>query len=255
MAAVATNLLRVVRALLVVALPLALVTVASPASALGVTWDLTAGGDFGTGDLGSGVAPDPLIQSTKEGVTLSLTALTAVENGGNFDLSMFTSNNPMGLPGHVFIDTPGAGVKGFDGSGSKEVSGRGPLGDEVLILSFDRLMNTLSTSIFLEKYDESKDDIFIYIDNTLAPQLGEVILEAAMQNLGGDSRRIDFSNAALAAALTGIDSYETLYLRAQEGHFEVSSFMAKVPEPGTLVLIGMGFSALVLARRRKQSAG
>ena len=251
-----TTLLRALRGLLVLALPLALVSIASPAAA--VSWDMTSTGDFGlSGDAGSGVAPDPLIQSTlgvppAGPVTLSLTALTSVENGGEFDLSVFTSVNPMGMPAHVFFDKEGTGVKGFDGSGSKEISGLGSFGDEVLIMSFDRAMDIGTTSIVLENYSESSDNIFIYIDNTLVPNLGSAILEAAMVNEGGDTRRINFSEASLAAALTGIDTYDTLYIRAQDGHFFVGQFTAAVPEPGTLVLIGMGFGGLVLARGRRR---
>jgi len=99
----------------------------SPHTAIATTFNLTdGGGDFAGGNLGT------IVSATKNGLTLTLEALTGLADAGT-DLAVFRDKkDDKNLPGTgtIFIGVNGAGVQDVDTSGSGGISGKGPLGDE-----------------------------------------------------------------------------------------------------------------------------
>ncbi len=229
----------------------------APATSVAVSFNLTDKGEFGIkGDAGTGVPPDPAITATVEGVTLSLTSLTGVLNMGLFDLSLYAPGgaNPTGLPGHVNFNRVGLGALGPDGMGSQGISGLGGFGDEVAILDFSEFMLTSSTVLSLVYYSIRGDEIYIYLDNTLMPQLGSALIESALIQTGNDTFDLDFSDPAILAALVDVGSYETMYVRAQDGHFMITGITAAaVPEPTPLILLGLSVGGLLALRRSRRT--
>ncbi len=232
----------------------------APATSVAVSFDLTSSGDFGiSGTAGTGVPPDSPIQATKEGVTLSLAALSGLLNEGNLDLSMYVplpmGTNPDGLPAQVEFDSDGLGVRGWDPGalGSKDISGLGGFGDEAAILDFGELMLTSSTVLHLTHYSISDDTILIYLDNTLMPQLDDALIESALIPTGSDSFALDFSNPDILDALVDVPQFQTMYVRAQEGHFLISQIDAALPEPTPLILLGLSVGGLLALRRSRRT--
>ncbi|MFQ5804645.1 MAG: hypothetical protein ACE5JQ_17280 [Candidatus Methylomirabilales bacterium] len=135
-----------------------LLLVGSPDTSRAIPFDLTGGGgDFAAGNQGTSVA------ATKDGLTLTLTALTKLDPA-SFDLTVFQPGTvPADREGTVLIDPLGAGVQRADGGGSGEISGiDGNPGDEALFLTFSSPLTASSTILILVNYVIADDDVEIY---------------------------------------------------------------------------------------------
>ncbi len=217
-----------------------LLLISSPDTATATTFDLTAGGDFGpAGNKGSSVS------ATKNGLTLTLEALTGLENAGT-NLEDFRPKDPNKNEtpgtGTVYIDDNGAGVQddrtpGPPG-GSKGISGGGPLGDEAIKLTFSLPVLTSSITLTFAEYELSKENPVIYLDTTASPTFGELDIEGVLQNIGDKLFFLDFS---LIPNIDAFPSVSMVYVGEIDGHFVLSEVHPDpistnpVPEPGTLV--------------------
>jgi hypothetical protein len=214
-----------------------------PGPALAIPFDLGAGGDFGaTGNKGTSIS------ATKNGLTLTLSALTAIDPSNTVAISN-------GVTGTVFIDPLGGGVQRGNATGSTGISGiDGPKGDEAVIFTFSQPFSTSQTVLIFNNYEIGSDDVVIYLGPISAPTLSTSLIE---QNLAciGMQCTLNFSTANLAFqnALSGISSYTTMHVRATQGHFFVTGGAATpVPEPATLILLGSGVVGLAFRNRRKR---
>jgi len=235
-------------------------------------------------------------------VTLTRTGLTGVASEGGvvgggpgqvdeFDVGRYiiTSDNlvlraraeidnsrpegsPAGNEGILYVERDdkgiGAGSLLSDGPGSKEISGGGPHGSEIVsfLFSGDPLLVTPQPAIAgsvvvqVNKFKSSKDDLSVILfeagggEHLFGPSVVEPLLSPT-----ADSGRFDLSFASLPG-IGSIGDLASFDVRSgvlktdgklSGGHFYVSSLgYTPVPEPVSLVLLAFGGAALC-GRRSK----
>jgi hypothetical protein len=218
----------------------------SPRLSLALTFDLSDPGDF---PAGTHMPPNPA-PVIKDGLTLTLTSLTRVQDA-SINLTTFrTDKSPVG-PGSVFIGPLGAGVRLISGGTSEGISGLGSAGDEALIMTFSSALSVFETKLLLNSYSVLEDDIYVYIDSLTAPKLTNALIEPNLSCVL-EACTLDLSLPAFAAALAGVGPYTKLMVAASDGHFFVDSVMV-IPEPEiyAMMMAGLGLMGFI-ARRRKQ---
>jgi len=254
-----------------------MILVAAPVKVMAtpITFNLTAGGDFGAGNKGWDEA------ATKDSLTLTLSALTMIPDGID-NIYPTTSDTAgaggststtKGFYGTVYIDYFGAGVQGWEIDkdknifkspltidGSYGISGKGAHEDEALILTFSGPVDTKSVKIYLNEYKKEKDSALIYIGSPVSegstPNLWEIDIENKLQKAGtsDDYWFLDLSSfSSLPSTLTQIVvRADGGYNPLDEEHFFVSSVQATpVPEPATMLLLGAGLIGLAGFARKK----
>jgi len=264
-----------------------MILVAAPVKVMAtpITFNLTAGGDFGAGNKGWDEA------ATKDSLTLTLSALTMIPDGID-NIYPTTSDTAgaggststtKGFYGTVYIDYFGAGVQGWEIDkdknifkspltidGSYGISGKGAHEDEALILTFSGSVLTSSVRIYLNDYEpykvdkegniKNEDAALIYVGSpvplTTDPSLSEADIEAKLVNVSDKLWYLDLGLfPTLPTTLTQIvvrANGESGVWDYEKGHFYVSSVQATpVPEPATMLLLGAGLIGLAGFARKK----
>ena len=150
----------------------------------------------------------------------------------------------------------GAGVQAADGSGSNGISGKDDEANEELIFTYDQAVRLDSLSILLRDIDFGtgtghKDDpiIFLSVAGTgtygVTIQTSEII--TAFTSTAGKEGTVDFGSFTSLAGNTQIVGFK---VRETNDHIAVSGVAeGAVPEPGTLSLLVIGSSLVMLKRK------
>lgn len=159
--------------------------------------------------------------------------------------------------GTVYIKD-GAGVQDIAGNGSKEISGGGPLQNEDLIFTFDNPISIDYIILGLLKVDLEgsgmgfkDDDPILFLSSAANPGVFDyTVLEQEIAvnftMTGKHEGLLNFStlNSTIPDHLV-IDMFK---VRETDGHIMVN--LITVPEPATVVLLGLSSLSLILRRRR-----
>ena len=170
-----------------------------------------------------------------------------------------------GQAGTIFVDSDanaykgGLGVQNGSAEGSHGVSGAGPNQNEELIFTYTTGVTLGTVEIILNILEfghgvGDKDDPYLWVDTSLGlfaineAQLGVAATFAGGAGDAAQSATIDFS-------LLGIDPDATLnsfVLRETRDHIIVKAMEAGIliPEPGSMLLIGISGLGLLARRRR-----
>ena len=160
--------------------------------------------------------------------------------------------------GTVYIANDGAGVQTITGNGSKEISGGGGHQNEDLIFTFDNPISIDYIILGLVKVDLEgsgmgfkKDDPILFLSSAANPGVFEyTVLEQEIAvnftMTGKNKGLVNFStlNSTIPDHLV-IDMFK---IRETEGHIMVN--LITVPEPATVILLGLSSLSLILRRRR-----
>ncbi len=226
-----------------------LLFLSSSDTAFATSFDLRAGGDFGlAGNKGLSVS------ATKNGLTLTLEGLTGLLDAGT-NLEDFRPKDPNKDEepgtGTIIIGAKGAGVQDVNPKGSGGISGGGPLGDEVIKLTFLSSVKASSITLTFAEYELSKETPVIYLDTTASPTFGESDIEGVLQNIGDKIFFLDFS---LLPNIDAFPSVSMVFVGEIEGHYVLSGVDPdiSVPEPGSMLLLGSGLLGLGFFRRKNK---
>ena len=192
------------------------------------TIDLTASGlGLSSGNYGEYLVIDNVVQ------------ISAVTHIGQADEG----------PGTVYLNgDKGFGVKTFTGGGSKGISGSGGDQDEALVLDFITDVWAVSLQLGLSGYKASDDDPIISVmlsnGNEMVFTEAHANWTAAVTLLGDEKVVMD-----VVTLLGSNDAISSVTVTETRGHLYVNGVGCNpVPEPATVVLLGLG--CLVLIRKR-----
>jgi hypothetical protein len=225
-----------------------LLLLVSPVTSQAVPFNLTGGGDFGSGNIGANPAG-----VTKDGLTLQLRAFTSIpQDQGILNPPPVTDppdDDDVSEIGTIYIASDaevvageksqggpgGAGVQDLEGGGSEGISGKGGQKDEALGLIFSSPVDVSSFVLTFSDYqaepvygvkddgitpakDPMADEALIYLDPDVelsSPTLTSNVIESNLVATGTPGVwQLFFSD--LAGALGGIESFSTLYVRNTE---------------------------------------
>ena len=204
--------------------------------------DLTAGGQgISKTNVGFSYVPVP-------GSNLTLTAVSKIGQSGL----------PDGTVGTIYIGDKGTGVQNIVGEGSKEISGGGPNGDELLRFTYTTPVVANAIDLYLAKvkveHDFFKDDVMqitmFFEDSSILIFDNAAIYSAFTVISGGDDKGIvDFGSLSGLGGHGGLESFDLLVI---EGHALVSGVSTPnlVPEPMTIALMALGLPLFAKRRRR-----
>lgn len=198
----------------------------APGAGQALSFDLAADGDFGPINTSG-----PSLTATKDGFTLTLEALSMtpedeidLENGDLADL---------------IIGQLGMGVRPSMHGGSIGISGNGAHRDEVLIFGFSSPVVTSSVTLVLTQFGPSSQMNSMHGDLAEVYITEDQVLPFLVPIAGEDG--------TFLLPLTGLlpEDIDWLAIRAVNGHFLVSGIqLTAIPEPSTLVLVGIGLLGL-----------
>lgn len=204
--------------------------------------DLTAGGQgISKTNVGFSYVPVP-------GTNLTLTAVTKIGQAGL----------PDGIAGTIYIGDKGTGVQNESAEGSKEISGAGPDGDELLRFTYTTPVVANTIDLYLAKVkvkdDFFKDDVMqltmVFEDSSSLIYDNSAIYSAFTAISGKDDKGVvDFGSLSGLGGHGGLESFDLLVI---EGHALVSGASTPnlVPEPVTIALMALGLPLLAKRRRR-----
>jgi hypothetical protein len=156
------------------------------------------------------------------------------------------------LTGTVYLDgkEKGLGVQTLAACGSKGISGRGDDQDEAIVLDF--APNVVATSILvgMNEYQKNMDDPIITLKLSTGDELvfteNHQNFSDAVTTLGKNKVVVDVG-LLLGQGFSGLAS--SLSVTETASHLYVNSVGYEIPEPATVLLLGLG--SIVLKRKRR----
>lgn len=186
--------------------------------------------------------------------------------GADLDQDRPYDPNPTGLVGTTYIDDDGAGVQGPDGSGSKGISGKGGLGNEELIFTFDSAITAHSISIQLVDIEfgdadetEDKDDPVLFLSTAGSGTWDIFIDEFEIRDAfsdtadGDDDDETGIVTFSLLSSLGADLKIDAFKIRETNDHMFVNQIMNQVPAPASLALLGLGGLLATRGRERRDA--